>query len=262
MSVMGIYLTAFGCQTLRSVHGVICDDGFSVSFQPFPKDSDVLLHHHALDGQTDEDEENGSGRPRPIEFRRKVIVKQAPAAPSTEQHPISPMAKLLKEEEKRSEPRMIPVVEAHPVKLNYSIVDGISKHPSRQGFVLVSERALVHDTLQALMKVAAPLTSSSSRRVWSKRGKHGTDSGDGYEVVHLDSLDGKLMKKEVKPAPPIMLVGEWIRTHGEVELIKDFQVLVETKPAKGDWPRAPLELENRIKVRVNFRWWSGMWTWV
>jgi hypothetical protein len=220
------------------------------------------LHHHALDGQPDEDEENGSGRPRPIEFRRKVIVKQAPADPLTDNNPISPMAKLLKEEEKRSEPRMIPVVEAHPVKLNYSIVDGISKHPSRRGFVLVSERALVHDALQALMKVAAPLISSSSRRVWSKRGKYGTDSGDGFEVVHLDSLDGKLIKKEVKPAPPIMLVGEWIRTHGEVELIKDFEVLVETKPAKGDWPRAPLELENRIKVRRNFRGWSGVWTWL
>jgi hypothetical protein len=171
-------------------------------------------------------------------------------------NPTSPMTKLLEEEQKRSEPRMIPVVEAHPVKLNYSVLDGISKRPSRRGFVLVSERTLVHDTLQALMKAAAPSTSSSSRRVWTKRGKHGTDSGDGYEVVHLDSLDGKLIKKEVIPAPPIMLMGEWIRTHGEVELIKDFEVLVETKPAKGDWPRAPLELENRIKVRRNFRGWS------
>ena len=220
-----------------------------VSFQPYPKDADVILHHHRV--QADDVPNN---QLRPIEFRRKVIIKSVSRPPVSVpgvEDAASPMTKLLQQEERLNRPQMIPVVEAHPVRLCYKITHDNSSPTKRpqQGFVLVSQRASVYGALQALMKVAAPTTSSSCKRVWSKRGTEGTNSGDGYELVNIDHLDGKLLSKDMKFERPKLLIGEWIRAHGEKNMMKDFEVLVETKSAKGGWPRASLALENRIKVR-------------
>jgi hypothetical protein len=240
-------------KSLRRTHGVVCNDGCMVSFQPYPKDSDAILHHHQT--QSD-DTTNFRSRLRPIEFRRKVIIKAVQQKPVTEAmagNAASPMTKLLQQEEKLNAPQMIPVVEAHPVRLCYTVMndDGPPSKRPHQGFLLVSQRASVYDVLQALMKLAAPSTSSSCRRVWSKRGTAGTSSGDGFELVNLDHLDGKLLSKEMKFDRPTLLIGEWIRAHGEKNMQKDFEVLVETKAAKGEWPRSALEFENRIKVSKN-----------
>lgn len=252
-------------QTLRSVHGVVCNDGFSISFQPFQRDSEALLHHHSHAAATAK--ENGlhnslttngvkasSPPPRPIEFRRQVIMKQ-PASTALREDPencSSPMTKLLMEQKKLNQPRMVPSVEVYPVKLNYTVVDGKNQNKSSQGFVLVSRRTMLYDALQGLMKVAAPKTSSSGKRIWSKREKKATSSGDGYEVVDLSLLDGKILPKkeeeETTHIVPQLLTGEWINTHGDVEVVKEIDVLVEVKRSNDKWSRESLESANRIQV--------------
>jgi hypothetical protein len=49
------------------------------------------------------------------------------------------MTKLVVMEQfKLNQPRMVPLVEVYPVKLNYTVVDGKNQNKSSQGFVLVS----------------------------------------------------------------------------------------------------------------------------
>jgi hypothetical protein len=247
------------------VHGVVCNDGFSISFQPYQKDWEAVLHHHPhstadkssiapVNGhrQNGVNGVNASSPPKPIEFRRKVLMKHVPII--TREGPedvTSPMTKLLKEQEKLSQPQVIPVVEVYPVKLNYTVIDGKNQNPSH-GFVLVSQRTKTHDALQDLMKIAAPMTSSSCKRVWSMRVVSGTQKGDGFEAVELSSLGGKLMRKGEDEKPAEMLTGEWWSTHGDTDAIKEMDVLVEVKRPNETWPRQSLELENRIQVSPIF----------
>lgn len=249
-------------QTIRSVHGVVCNDGFSVSFQPFQKDSEALLHHHShasspsnKSTENGYHHENGGGDrtlPRPIEFRRKVIMKSAPTRVREDRTdgPTSPMTKLLNEHEKLSAPKLIPTVEIYPFQLNYQIVDENNPKPNK-GFVLVSQTTRIYDALQGLLKVTASKTSSSCKRVWSKR-DDGMGSGDGYEVIDLQSLDGKLLRKTgEKERHPQMLTGEWVTRHGahfEICNMKEINVLVEIRRPNAKWERAEFELENRIKA--------------
>ncbi|KAG7349657.1 ubiquitin carboxyl-terminal hydrolase [Nitzschia inconspicua] len=293
-------------ETLRSVLGVVCDDGFSVSYQPFVSESPALIHYHTFptseghstnsndENQRDaietapeqlngihkapsDDSNNGHeillGRrsrriqPRPIEFQRRIIMQ--PAAPKVKygrglmDDAASPMTKLLKEQERLAPPRLVPTVELYPIKLNYKIIDPSHNFKSgteQRGFVLVSRRTRVFDALHDLLKVTAPQASSTCKRVWSCR-ERGTKIGDGFEVIDLASLDGKLNKKadsnddsvsKSSPAVPSLLVGEWIRTHyaspdQDAEL-KELEVLVEIRRPNMPWPREDLELENRLQV--------------
>lgn len=317
-------------QTLRAVHGVICDDEFSVSFQPYPNETPSLIHHHCLrvaaisndddtNGEDDGDDhdyshvekkltaeasmngnthhnlyQNGgfgntatdvymrrTNPPRPIEFRRRILMKptipQLKYAVGLFDDPASPMTKLLKEQERLAPPRMVPTVEVYPIKLNYTIVDAgridqnakdatAAESATEHGFVLVSRRTRVYDALHDLLKVTAPKTASSCKRVWSER-ESGTKSGDGYEVIDLESLDGKRLRVNADlmdsndriPAPksqiPSLLVGEWIQTYQrsnnrkrDDDDLRELQVLIEIKRPNSPWPRESLELENRIQV--------------
>lgn len=335
--------------------GVMCDDGFAVSYQPHPNEDESLIHHHIFPIQNDNSEKetiekeaitngkhpahqngisnnksdnndntqqqfnylgavsngvngdvswtiNGDAmqkqqpRRRPIEFPRRIVMKSA--SPSHGKYgrdimedPLSPMTKLLKEQERLAPPQMVPTVELYPIKLNYRIVDcstadtTTSKHT---GFVLVSRRTKVYDALQNLLRATAPETSSTCKRLWSFRGRDAgagaslykssketaaTKLGDGYEVVDLESLDGKLisMKKptdktnESLPSPktiPSLLVGEWMRTHQQLrqkihsisddddddDELRELVILVEIKRPNTPWPREKLELEHRVQV--------------
>lgn len=304
-------------QTLRSVIGVMCDDGFSVSMQPYAKETHALIHHHpypvvaeSKDGSSTDNHSNDNGfvggdketingpvmdpshspqnghsngtyagavrirrtHPRPIEFKRKIVMKRAtPIQQYTNgiEDTSSPMSKLLKEQERLSPPRFVPAVEVYPVKLNYRVVDtttsmngtnnGNSDTAGQRGFVLVSRRTRVYDALHDLMVVTAPNTTSDCKRVWSQRIPGTTAIGDGYEVVELESLDGKLIKKDkneantepsLKPEIPSMLIGEWMQTHqvGDMYSLKELEVIVEVKRPSTPWPREALQLENRIQV--------------
>jgi hypothetical protein len=190
----------------------------------------------------------------PIEFRRKVIMKPAPAIVlnNIDGDPTSPMSKLLKEEHKLSQPTMIPAVELHPLKLKYSVIDGMNQSPG-QGFVLVSRRVRISDALHALLHTAAPKKSSSCKRLWSKRDK-GTKSGDGFEVVDISTLDGHLIKRENSgnsETASKMLTGEWVSSYGNADAVREIHILVECRSPKEKWSREALELGNRIQVCID-----------
>ena len=146
---------------------------------------------------------------------------------------------------------MVPSVELHPLKLKYTVIDGKNDN-IRQGFVLVSRRARIHDALQSLLGLAAPHTSSSCKRLWVKRDS-GTKSGDGFEVVNLSCLDGVLIRRDKsKPPASEMVAGEWARSFGQDDFVKEIDILVETiRPTEDTWPRREMELCNRIQVRFN-----------
>ena len=334
--------------------GVMCDDGFAVSYQPHPIETQYLIHHHIFPIQNDNSENSTSdndeketitngtnhahqngisnesdsnndtntqqpfnylsavskgasgdgswlihgGAPqeklpqrRPIEFPRRILMK--PVLPSHGKYgsdimedALSPMTKLLKEQERLAPPIMVPSVEVYPIKLNYRIVDSSTltntNSNKSSGFVLVSRRTKVYDAIQDLLKATAPETSSMCKRLWSFRGCRGSDGnkipssrstaatkvGDGYEIVDMESLDGKLIslkkqtgEKSESPSKtiPELLVGEWIRTHrhhkqiihdisDDEDELKELNVLVEIRRPNTPWPREKLELEHRVQV--------------
>lgn len=173
----------------------------------------------------------------------------------------NPMTRLLKEEEKRAEPLLVPSVEVHPVKIKYSVTDGTNDQQQQQasnnGFVLVSQETTVFEALQGLMKVAAPDTTSSCKRIWSRRDTSGTKAGDGYELVDLDLLDGKLLRapdreeeEEEERRLPRRNIGKWLEGHFAAagESCIECDVLVEVRHLNSSWSRDSLELENRIQV--------------
>ncbi|KAL3924746.1 MAG: hypothetical protein SGILL_000856 [Bacillariaceae sp.] len=311
------------CATLRSVSGVVCDDGFSVSYQPFLNENRALIHHHTYpasrnaspsnhatengrdaalqqketvsgafeaqvngmhDTTTKEDHRfpgindfllrrrNPQNPPKPIEFQRRILMQ--PEVPTVKygrgvmDDAASPMTKLLKEQERLAPPRLVPTAEVYPIKLNYNILDpshAENDHndaAEQRGFVLVSRRTRVYDALHDLLDVTAPHAASSCKRVWSQR-ESGTQSGDGYEVVDLASLDGKLNKRvkggtddgsvtSGSASVPSLLIGEWMRTHQTCDdpddELKELEILVEIRRPNAPWQRQELELENRIKV--------------
>lgn len=224
------------------------------------EETETLLHHHyhgistKSNGATDARLIGNSRLPQPIEFRRRVMMKQAPKVRLSPElaELSSPMTKLLMEQESLQQPRMIAFVEVYPLKLNYSIVDDNDTVPNSMGFVLVSRRSHVYNALQGLMKVAAPQTVSSCRRVWSKRANPGTKNpGDGFELVDLDSLDGKLLKKDpdTDMTTPQLTIDEWIDSYGDPgDAVRELDILVEIRKATGTWPRESLELGNRLQV--------------
>jgi len=316
-------------ETLRMSLGVMCDDGFAVSYQPCPNETEHLIHHHifpiiniieddesrsdsdgketisngvhqngtsdnsqqfnylnALNSGTNGDSSWGASpkklpqQRRPIEFARRIVMKAVQPShgkygSDIMEDSLSPMTKLLKEQERLAPPQMVPSVELYPIKLNYRIVDSstTSIDTKSTGFVLVSRRTKVYDALQDLLKATAPETSSSCKRLWSFRGSSkgspATKIGDGYEVVDMESLDGKLVSVKKKgdktndPPPaktiPSLLVGEWIRTHGkhrqqlhntfsDEDELKELNILVEIKHPNKIWPRKKLQFENRVQV--------------
>lgn len=337
--------------------GVMCDDGFAVSYQPHPNEDESLIHHHIFPIQNDNNNSNsekekeiieketitngkhhahqngisnksdnndntqqfnhlgaisngvnGNGswtingdamqkqqpRRRPIEFPRRIVMKSVSPlhgkyGRDIMEDSLSPMTKLLKEQERLAPPQMVPTVELYPIKLNYHIVDSSTAGTTSKctGFVLVSRRTKVYDALQNLLRATAPETSSTCKRLWSFRGcsagasslswkssreTTATKLGDGYEVVDLESLDGKLIslkkptdiKNESLSSPktiPSLLVGEWIRTHQQLrqkihnafdedddDELRELDILVEIKRPNTPWPREKLELEHRVQV--------------
>mmetsp|Transcript_8792 Transcript_8792/g.21463 ORF Transcript_8792/g.21463 Transcript_8792/m.21463 type:complete len:1215 (+) Transcript_8792:406-4050(+) len=332
-------------ETLRMSLGVMCDDGFAVSYQPHLNEFQSLIHHHifpveneSTSDNTDEREivtngnhqthQNGHSNKthhnentqqfnylsavsngvngdgswiihspsprkrkllyRPIEFPRRIVMKAV--SPSHGKYgkdimddALSPMTKLLKEQEMMAPPRMVPSVELYPIKLNYRIVDGSTTDTDSSpdvnkstGFVLVSRRTKVYDALQDLLKATAPETSWSCKRLWSFRGCGSSSSnlsrrttttklGDGYEVVDVESLDGKLVSAKdpeellSTKTIPTLLVGEWVRTHNQKaqkningddddDGLQEIDLLVEIKRPNTSWPREKLELGNRVQV--------------
>lgn len=259
-------------ETLRSVHGVLCEDGFTVSYQPVETGLGNLIHHHQ-NGYPVNPVTGSQPAARPVEFRRKIILQPTALGPTSE--PKDLMEKLLQEEEKRQAMELVPTVEVHPIKICYSVVSSENVEPpmspsgmeSHDGFVLVSQDEPAIETLQSLMKVSAPQKASSCVRIWSQ---HELIDHNRYEAVHLEDLEVPEPSGDAATAAAISVdlrkrpitVGEWLSTHAEDASRTQLKVLVETRrTTNAAWPRAALEFENRIKVGdfVDAQDSSGKW---
>ena len=122
-------------------------------------------------------------------------------------------------------------------------------------YCLVSQTALVADAIPAIMKEVAPQKSTSCVRVWCRRNtlrKDGitqaTADGDGYDLLELDQLDGRLLSK--RPVQKsTMTVKEWVHRQNGSEKKHTVDILIETRATPNTrWPRAVLELEERIQM--------------
>ena len=243
-------------ETLRAVHGVLCDDGFAVSFQPAEVDRRLLLHHsHST--------REGDGTvPRPIEFRRKIIRRRdrstllplSSTATSTLPEPASLMEKLLLEESERMSPALTTCVEVHPLKLTYNIVnEHQSANPNSttiNGFILVSRDAPASETLLALLTAAEPSKATESMRLWCQHfNEHATKEGDGYELVDMEEEFFAISNSKHAVQP--VTIQEWVERHllESKTSEKSLHLLIETrKTLSSPWPREKLELPNRIQV--------------
>ena len=251
---------------------MICEDGYTVSFQQHELGWGNLIHHHQNGyPDTTNSQQRGGSPPsiRPVEFKRKIILQPATTVLA---EPKTLMEKLMQEEQRLRTPRLVPAVEVHPLKICYSVVSPENVNPplspsgaeSHDGFVLVSQDECALDTLQSVMKISAPEKASTCVRVWSQR-QFGKSCR--YEVVHLEDLE-----VEETPEGPLgasveikrrkLTIGEWLSAHTTDPLHTQLKVLVEArKTGSSRWPREPLELENRIKVGdfVDAQDSSGKW---
>ena len=264
-------------ETLRSVHGVVCEDGRSVSFQRYVQGNSerILLHHQQHYHSTT------TTQSRPVEFRRKVILAVPKIKKKEPTSHTSLMDKLMLEEEQLRHPYMVPTVEVHPIKLIYSAVQDdddtstISSKTSHvsygssttastaQGFCLVSRETAAVDALMALVRVAAPNKATQSVRLWSKQvycvhhystitttdpsdeipDQRATAGGDDYQLVDLTRLAAEHAS--------VLTVKEWVERHCLVDpyTSSEFEVLVETRrTVNSPWPRQALELATHVSV--------------
>lgn len=216
----------------------------SLSFQP-ARDNSVFIHHHF----TPSPERDETWRPRPIEFRRPIL-----AVPLDETMPST--TKLLEPDSQQ----FVPTVEVFPIKMTYRVVGDLNAG-EQKGFLLVSKASLVVDVIPAVRKAVAPDKSSLCVRIWSKRetlrrnGGGATKKGDGYELVHIDRLDGNVLDEEddEEPEASIMTMGEWVSQHcSSTDKPESIDILVEIRASpSAQWSREALEFENRLEVRFS-----------
>lgn len=254
---------------------MLCEDGYTVSFQPFEGGLGNLMHHHQTGYPRHPVRGANEVTVRPVEFRRKVIMQPSNMIPQSE--PKNLMEKLLQEEQRLQAPRLVPTVEVHPIKICYSVVTHDNLVPpmspsgseSHDGFVLVSQDEYAVETLHSLMKVAAPEKASSCIRVWSQRIY--PIVGARYELVHFEDLEvidnrnhaeNGGAQASVDITRRQITLGEWIGTHTCHESSTTIKVLVEIrKTGTSQWAREAFELENRIRVGdfVDAQDSSGKW---
>jgi ubiquitin carboxyl-terminal hydrolase 8 len=238
---------------LRRVHGVICNDGYTVSFQR--QEREILLLYEPLES------------PRPIEYKRKVIW----GTPHTA-HPgphMSLMEKLMLQEDR---PTRVPVVELHPPKLEYSLTridfnSGASNHLEvGEGIVYVSSATPLSDTMSAVLKIATPNTASQNVRLWTEMnyafsGETGLPvDGDGFELLDLDDKsrtvsDLQSTKLLIETRCSVNL--PWTRR----SLIDRLKVgdFVDAQDIAGQWYEAVVREIGEDTVKVHYLGWHSKW---
>jgi ubiquitin carboxyl-terminal hydrolase 8 len=284
-------------ELLRSVHGVICDDFETVSFQPAVEtERSVLLLHHRYYSHNDDhstaattaDEEDDGAQPRPIEFRRKVVlhVTEKPKEMDTKGAPAVSLMERLMLEEQIVTPQL--VVEVHPIKLLYSCMTSDAKDTTTaaaavqngsantklnggtavvaaavakrqiRGFVLVSRDAPAFAAVTALQRVAAPNKASQSVRLWSRwdyaaslssSSKPPTAAYDGYELVDLDLLSNDLQSPLLLLPTDHMNGGHYTTTAAVPRLLTTGS-WVEQHHAAADVKELELLVETRRTVNA------------
>lgn len=267
--------------TLRSVHGVLCQDGYTVTFQPpMERRDNILLHHEVHKTNAPLDRERSKHKSRaeslvPVEFRRKIISQPLLGSRSKfsdmELENLSLMDRLLLEEQIRKQPT-VPWPEIHPIKLLYRIQDATLgedsmdarkvQHSSRQydGFVLVSQGAGAVEALSAMIRAAAPKSSSQIVRVWSRyyypwegrtrRPQNGDVKTDQTEhFSSLELVDFEQMTLQDSKAKKLLTIGEWAERHSASGTERQMDCLIEIRTnMQAEWPRKADELMERVKV--------------
>ena len=189
-----------------------------------------------------------------MEFRRAVMIIPAPISTAIEQPRLSPMSKLLQEQQG---PHMIAVVEVYPVKFKYRIISETNDGSEENGekYCLVSQTSLVADALPAILKEVTPEKSLSCVRLWCRRNTFRKDGftrstleGDGFDLVEFENLDGRHLSKE-KSKKSTMTVAEWVQRQNGAGQQNCVNILIETKSSTtSKWPRHVFELEERIQA--------------
>jgi hypothetical protein len=272
-------------EALRSVHGVICNDSVSISFQhPHSASSDgwLLLHQPCDAPQSSSSSPTQRPIPQPIEFPRQVVMHRsklhlATTAEQTNHHgapngqgqtATSLMEKLLLEERQRQAPAYTPAIEVHPVRVHYRITgDGPSNGDSFSGLALISHDAPVVAAVKALMMQALqPPKSLQCVRAWGRWDYRRDEAlslpttlGDGYELLETDHWDAS-DRHPLSPTLSAQKIGTWLRrlaspatieANGDssAEPLFDLELLLETRQtAAAPWPRTGLELSQRLSI--------------
>eukprot|EP00546_Thalassionema_frauenfeldii_P005026 CAMPEP_0178910418 /NCGR_PEP_ID=MMETSP0786-20121207/9088_1 /TAXON_ID=186022 /ORGANISM="Thalassionema frauenfeldii, Strain CCMP 1798" /LENGTH=943 /DNA_ID=CAMNT_0020582671 /DNA_START=199 /DNA_END=3026 /DNA_ORIENTATION=- len=245
---------------LRSVHGVLCEDLKSITFQGVASSS-VLIQHF-------DTSKPKNGHSRPIQFQRHVILerrsKKEIKGKLVDASLSSHMNKLMIDED--YERTLVPMVEVYPRKFTYSLVAPLedSKHERVHGFngekavqikktnnfFLASKLSDIDEVLDAILKEVAPEKSSSCVRLWCKHFS-GTRTGDGYELIELGQqtiINGKVasiggsVSNGKEATEKLTSVADWMKQ-------RESDLLIETRAnSSSNWPRASFELSNRIEV--------------
>lgn len=267
-------------EMIRNTHGVMCDDGHSVSFQPPAVDhhrSPYLLHHQVFGsgsggggkgigiGKNNSHDDVGSqyyqnqhnlhqqqphGMPRPVEFRRRRIYVPQRRWDSN-QPPTSLMDKLLLEEPSF----VVSRVEVHPLKVLYTIVDNEDFNdefhgpgnkdgtvvPSPHGYGLVSRQAPAVAGLRALVRAAVPHKAAQQLRLWVTQGPYPI-SPTPANPWKYHALGPSLDGLTSDDMPG--LLEDHVVANDAVG-----NILIEVRPSvNADWPLRRRELVHRLRV--------------
>lgn len=271
-------------ETLRSTHGVVCDDGFTVAFQPGEREA-LLLHHEihqhpeTITSNMYQKQIEEASLPRPVEFRRKVIWKSSESKKievvTVGGNSNSLMDQLMQEEARLKAPSHVPRAEVHPYQFLYRITKDkrAPQTSTPNGWALISSGAVALDALSALLRAAVPRVASHSIRLWTKLDysiadakvanapnspsssttsslpnhegdKSPTVKGDGYEWVDLEEISKRAVTKDAK----VLTIADWIQSHFRNPNQRQVECLLEVRPAvHSQWPRHTLLLTQRLK---------------
>jgi ubiquitin carboxyl-terminal hydrolase 8 len=170
-------------EILRATHGILCDDGFTIAFQPGEREALLLQHEIHEDGDAAAgsfgqrrhlQSLNEPSIPRPVEFRRKVVWKDSRLPEKDDTSKGGPsqslMEQLMKEEARLNAPRGFPAPEIHPYQFLYRITKDkpLPSTASPHGWALISSGSTALDALSALLRAALPSVASHSVRLWTK----------------------------------------------------------------------------------------------
>ena len=237
-------------ELLRSVHGVVCTDLHTVSFQRNEESSALLYHSPPVKTTVMNDSI------QPIEFKRRVIIQSNDIPPQEQDHTASSkslMDQLLLEERTLQTQHE---VEVRPIFISYTIENVNSE---RSATCLLSQTISVADALVAIKTAALPEVDPSCVRIWS-RWQYGEDAV--WRAVHSD---------------PKLLLVDWAPRHGfernvtlrlelKVDMTTPWPALpwtvgecVDAQDVAGHWYEAVVRKMSDTHFTVHYMGWASRW---
>lgn len=231
-------------ELLRSVHGILCTDLRTISFQRNAEQSVLLYHSPSL--------EKSDMPPGPIEFMRRVVISSHDE-PEPEQLASSKslMDQLLLEE--------LTLKTKHEVELNPITVMYATKNSKDTRTCLISQKVSVAEALAGIKAAALPDVSSKCIRAWS-RWRYGEDCA--WRAVHPDQE---------------LLLADWVPRHGyerklalrlevRADLLTPWPPLgwevhdwVDAQDVAGHWYEALIREVGENHYTVHYMGWASRW---